>query len=157
MIGSAVSIFPDRPFACGGRITSWRGVGWEFATSTAQPEFQVWRPAPSSPQTFTLVASLPIIVEAGAVLGNPRNLRFLSANLTAVVYVQRGDVAGVFVPANSRYSLVVDRIEAGGAVQWIPETMLTRPFCTLETCSSRIVTAANIVPKFEIHISMYAL
>ena len=134
-------------------------MGREFVTSTALPEFQVWRPAPSSPQTFTLVASLSVTVEAGAVRGNPTNLlRFLSADLTAAaVYVQRGDVVGVFVPTNSRYSLVVDRIEAGGAVQWISEAVLTRAFCTLETCSSRIVTAADVVPKFEIRISMYAL
>ena len=130
-------------------------MGREYATSnTAQPEFQVWRPDPSSPQTFTLVASLPVIVEAGAVLGNPGNLRFLSAELNAAVYVRRGDVVGVFIPASSRHSLVADRIDAGGAVQWISETTLTSTFCALETCSSRIVTTADVVPKFEIRIGM---
>ena len=104
------------------------------------------------------MVSLPVIVEAEAVLGNPDNLlRFLAANLTAAVYVRRDDVVGVFIPANSRYSLVVDRVEAGGAVQWISETALTLTFCMLETCSSSIVTAADVVPKFEIRIGSYAL
>lgn len=156
VIGSAVSIFPDLPFTCEGRITSWRALGREVDTSnTAQTVFQVWRRTPSSSQTFTLVASLPAVVERGRVPGRRnRLLRYLAAELTAAVYVQPGDVAGVFTPASASHSLVVDEISSGGSVQWITEVGLSRSFCTLETCSPRVITKPDVLPKFEIRIGM---
>lgn len=159
VIGSAVSIFPDLPFTCDGRITSWRAVGREVVTSnTAQTEFQVWRQTSSLPQTFTLIASVPVVIEGSLLPGSPGNpRRFLAADLTAAVYVQRGDVPGVFTPSGAQHSLVVDRIVSGGSVQWISEVSLSRGFCTLETCSSRVITTPNVVPKFEINIGKHCV
>ena len=158
MIGSAVSIFPDLPFTCDGRITSWRAVGRELNTpNTAQTEFQVWRPTASSPQTFTLIASVPAVIES-RVPGSPTNPHvFLAADLTAAVYVQRGDVPGVFTPAGVQHSLAVDLIGSGGSVQWISEVSLSRGFCTFETCSPRVKTTSNVAPKFEINIGTHCV
>lgn len=155
VIGSAVSIFPDLPFTCGGRITSWSAVARKANSpapmaNSAQTEFQIWRPVPSSPQTFTLMASLPV-VEGKKVKGSPDH-RILMVEFSAAVYVQSGDIVGVFTPSGSQYSLVVDEVSSGESVQWITEASLSRTFCTFEACSSRVQSRANFVPKFAINI-----
>ena len=106
---------------------------------------------PSSPQNYTLVASLPAI-ETGRVWGDQGH-QVLTIQFTAAVYVQQGDIVGVFTPLGSRHSLVVDEVSTGeSTVQWITEVGLSRAYCTFEACSSRVQSGANIVPKFEINI-----
>ena len=144
----------DVPFACSGRIRSWRGLGWYFNLNTDPALFQVWRPL--SPDLFRLVASLST-VRGRRIRRNSREEEMVAIlDPDDPVYVQEGDIVGVYTPQESVHALLAEAYEGPsdiGTTHLITE--ISTPFCTLETCFEEVFNlSTKFIPRFEISLGM---
>ena len=97
-VGSRQQITPDMKFTCDGMITTWIVGARLYPTKSLFPEFQIWRNNGSSEymKISGRVPGLQTIIF-------PRIIQY---SVLPPMPVQSGDILGIFIPNNSRLSLL---------------------------------------------------
>lgn len=151
VLEGSISLF-DVPFACSGRIRSWKGLGQYVNGNTNPSQFQIWRRLSSD--LLQLVAS--VSTTRGRRISRIFGIEEIDATLDSdnPVYVQKGDIVGVYAPPGSLHLLQAEEnMEANGLGTTHFITSINTALCTLETCYQEVYNVSRkYIPRFEISV-----